>query len=256
MNLPINSGPQQHYIVQAALSHLERQVRDGTLMPEAPRLETLDGEGQQLVRDELGIAKDTIVVVWTDHGFHLGDKTTWEKFTLWEESTQVPLIIKVPGVTAAGSVCHSPASLVDLYPTILELCGLGNVAPDSLEGTSLVPQLRDVKAPREAPAICTNGRNNHSIRGERFHLIRYANGDQELYDHSVDEGEWNNLAEDPKHSEVIRRLSRWLPATNAPPAPAGGRNGAGGRTGTVRKDARRRRHPVLKTGRNRAQSTG
>ncbi len=167
---------------------------------------------------------DTIVVLWTDHGFHLGDKTTWEKFTLWEDSTQVPLMFVVPGVTKPGTVCHQPASLLDLYPTLLELIGFQ--LPANLEGTSLVPQLRDPGTSRSLPAICTSARGSHAVRDRRYHYIRYRNGDEELYDHEHDEGEWNNLAGVEKYADVKARLRKFLPKVNATPSPGGGRNGA------------------------------
>jgi arylsulfatase A-like enzyme len=158
---------------------------------------------------------NTIVILWTDHGFHLGDKDTWEKFTLWEESTKVPLIIRIPNVTDPGSQCAQPASLLDLYPTIVDI--LGEEPLPHLDGVSLLPQLLDVDTKRKEPAICTNEWNNHSIRSERFHYIRYANGDEELYDHYVDEGEWDNLAKNPEYQDVIRELRTWLPTENAEP---------------------------------------
>ena len=158
---------------------------------------------------------NTIVILWTDHGFHLGDKDTWEKFTLWEESTQVPLTIRVPDLTDQGSKCAQPASLLDLYPTLVDI--LGDEPLSHLDGVSLLPQLLDVNTKRREPAICTNEWNNHSIRSERFHYIRYSNGDEELYDHLNDEGEWNNLVENPEYQEVLSELRTWLPADNAEP---------------------------------------
>ncbi len=164
-------------------------------------------------------AGNTIVVLWTDHGFHLGDKETWEKFTLWEESTRVPLIFVVPGLTRPGARCSRPASLLDIYPTLVELAGL---APNpKLEGVSLLAQLRDPDAPRQAPAVTTHGRNNHTVRSERYRYIRYENGDEELYDHRNDTGEWDNLAADPKYDTVRKALAAWLPKVNTP-------NNAGG----------------------------
>ena len=160
-------------------------------------------------------AHNTIVVLWTDHGFHLGDKETWEKFTLWEESTRIPLVFVAPGVTRAGSRCSRPASLLDVYPTLVDLAGFK--VPAHLEGLSLVPQLRNAKAPRKRPAICTHGKDNHSVRGQRYHYIRYANGDEELYDHKKDQGEWNNLADGPAHDAIKKELASWLPKVNAEP---------------------------------------
>jgi len=169
--------------------------------------------------DASAYAENTVAVLWTDNGFHLGDKETWEKFTLWEESTRVPLIFVVPGLTRPDTRCSRPASLLDVYPTLVEVAGL---APNPrLEGVSLVAQLRDPDAPRQEPAVTTQGRNNHAVRSERYRYIRYDNGDEELYDHQHDPGEWDNLAGDSKHNAVKKELAAWLPKVNAPDSAGG-----------------------------------
>ncbi len=159
-------------------------------------------------------AGNTIVVLWSDHGMHMGEKENWEKFTLWEESTRVPLLFIVPGLTRPGGRCSRPVSLLDVYPTLSELCGF--TPPAQLEGQSLVPLLRDPEAVREAPAVTTFRGNNHAVRTERWRYIRYSNGDEELYDHNADPDEFTNLAKDPAYREVIRELAKWLPKVNAP----------------------------------------
>jgi arylsulfatase A-like enzyme len=162
---------------------------------------------------------NTIIVLWSDHGMHIGEKEQWEKFTLWEESTRVPLIVVAPGVTKAESRCGQPVSLVDVYPTLIELCGLPN--RNDIEGTSLVELLRNPSANRAEPAITTWGQNNHAIRTDRWRYIRYGNGEEELYDHRSDGDEFTNLVvSDPAGSRpVIKELARWLPTINADPAP-------------------------------------
>lgn len=165
-----------------------------------------------------GQADNTIVVLWSDHGFHLGEKGISGKNTLWERSTRVPLVFAGPGITA-GATCRQPAELLDIYPTLAELCGLP--PKKGLEGHSLVPQLRDAAAPRPWPAITTHGPNNHSVRTDRWRYIRYADGSEELYDLAADPNEWTNLAADSRHAERKRELTRWLPTTNAPPLPGG-----------------------------------
>ena len=158
-------------------------------------------------------ADNTIIVLWSDHGMHLGEKEHWEKFTLWEESTRVPLIIVAPGVTVAGASCRQPVSLLDLFPTLNELCG---VPPhEQIEGQSLVPLLRDPNAPRARPAVTTWGQNNHAVRDHRYRLIRMANGETELYDHQEDPDEFTNIAELPESAAVIARLATFLPVVNA-----------------------------------------
>ncbi|MCL4202179.1 MAG: sulfatase [Pirellulaceae bacterium] len=166
--------------------------------------------------DEAGLADNTVVVLWGDHGFHLGEKAITGKNTLWERSTRVPLIFAGPGVRA-GQRTTQPAELLDMYPTLVELCGL---APrDDLEGLSLVPQIKDPKAHRERPAISSHNQGNHGIRSERWRYIRYADGSEELYDVQNDPHEWTNLAADPQYVDVIGEHRRWLPKIDQPPAP-------------------------------------
>jgi arylsulfatase A-like enzyme len=167
---------------------------------------------------ESGHADDTVVVLWSDHGWHLGEKGITGKNTLWERSTHVPLIFAGPGV-AAGASCSQPAELLDMYPTLVELCGLPAPVATPLEGHSLLPQLKDASATREWPAITTHNQNNHTVRSEHWRYIRYADGSEELYDHRTEPNEWTNLAADKQHQDTIRDLARWLPQTNAPPAP-------------------------------------
>ena len=166
-------------------------------------------------------AGNTIIVLWGDHGWHLGEKLHWRKFSLWEEAARCPLMIVAPGVTAPGGVCSRPVGLIDIYPTLVDLCGL---APNNaLEGTSLVPQLKDPTAESDGPALTTHGRLNHSLRSERWRYIRYSDGSEELYDHSSDEMEWTNLAGDAKFDGIKKDLARYLPTVNAPDAPGGGK---------------------------------
>ncbi|MEM7475356.1 MAG: sulfatase [Planctomycetota bacterium] len=162
-------------------------------------------------------AKNTIVVLWSDHGMHIGEKEHWEKFTLWEESTRVPLMIVAPGVTQAGGVCKQPVSLLDIYPTLNELCGLAPIP--GLDGQSLMSLLRDPSSERVEPAITTWGQRNFGIRDERFRLIQYHNGDQELYDHYSDPDEFHNLlhSEPEKWTETISRLAGWIPELSVAP---------------------------------------
>jgi len=159
---------------------------------------------------------NTVIVVWSDHGYHLGEKEHWTKFVLWEKSNRVPLLIVAPGVTTAGSRSTRPVSLVDLYPTLVELCGLP--ARPGLDGLSLVPLLRDPAAPRDRPALMTEMRGNHAVRSDRWRYIRYADGGEELYDHAVDPHEWHNVAADPANAAVVADLRRWLPQAEAPAA--------------------------------------
>jgi choline-sulfatase len=166
--------------------------------------------------DESGRADETIVVLWSDHGWHLGEKDISGKNTLWERSTRVPLIFTGPGI-GRGVKCSSPAELLDLYPTLIELCGLP--PRDDLEGHSLVPQLRDPRATRPWPAITSHGPGNHGVRDERWRYIRYADGSEELYDVIADPHEWNNRAADPAQAPRKAAMAELLPATSAVPVP-------------------------------------
>jgi arylsulfatase A-like enzyme len=166
--------------------------------------------------DKSGRAKDTIVVVWGDHGWHLGEKAITGKNSLWDRSTRVPLIFAGPGV-AQDAVCRRPVELLDIFPTLLELTGMP--ARKDLEGHSIVAQLKDADAPREWPAVTTHNHDNHGVRTERWRYIRYADQSEELYDMAKDPDEWRNLAADPQHAGIKADLAKWLPAVNLKPAP-------------------------------------
>jgi len=153
-------------------------------------------------------AENTLIVLWSDHGFHLGEKQHWAKRTLWEESTRVPLLFAGPNIQP-GEACPEPASLLDIYPTLVELCTLP--ANPHLEGLSLVPQLNEPTIPRDRPAITSSYFGNHSIRSRDWRLISYHDGATELYDHRTDPDEFHNLADDPAHQAIYDQLSRWLP---------------------------------------------
>ena len=162
---------------------------------------------------------NTVIVLWGDHGWHLGEKLHWRKFALWEEATHAPLMFVVPGLTPTGSVCGRTVSFADIYPTLKDICGLP--APtQKLEGVTLRPLLQNPKAVWERPALTTHGRNNHSVRSEKWRYIRYRDGSEELYDEERDPLEWTNLAAKPEYAKVKEELAAWLPKTNAPDAPA------------------------------------
>ncbi len=169
-----------------------------------------------------GRADNTIVVLWSDHGWHLGEKARWRKETLWRETTRVPLIVVAPGVTEAGSVSPATVSLLDLYPTLVELAGLET--PKHLEGVSLVPLLRDPAAEWDHAAISTNGFGSHAVSTDRYRFIRYSDGAEELYDLAADPNEWYNLANDPKLNSVKEELAAQIPRHDEPADQAADRN--------------------------------
>ena len=164
---------------------------------------------------ESGRESNTVVVLWSDHGWHLGEKGITGKNSLWERSTRVPLIFAGPGVVR-GVKCTRPVELLDIYPTLAELCGLPK--PAAVEGHSLMPQLKNSNAAREWPAITTHNQGNHAVRSERWRYIHYADGSEELYDLQNDPNEWTNLAGDKKSASVISEHRRWLPKTDVPAA--------------------------------------
>ena len=166
--------------------------------------------------DRSGRADNTIIVLWSDHGWHLGEKLRWRKSTVWEESTRVPFIVVAPGVTTPGSLSDRAVSLMDIYPTLTELAGLET--PGHVEGTSLVPLIIDQDAPWEHVALSTFGYMNHAVRSDRYRYIRYYDGSEELYDHDADPQEWINLAADPDFSDMKNRLAEWLPDWDEPDA--------------------------------------
>ncbi len=165
--------------------------------------------------DSSGKAADTVIVLWSDHGWHLGEKGHWHKSTLWEEATRVPLVISVPGYRPG--VCERPVSLLDLYPTLNELCGLAAIK--SHDGVSLTPLLRNPRTMWNRPAVIEFKRGNAAVRSDRYRYIRYADGGEELYDHRTDPHEWNNLAGSAEHAAIKTELADWIAKRWAEPAP-------------------------------------
>ncbi len=158
--------------------------------------------------------RNPVVLLWSDHGWHLGEKLHWRKFSLWEESTRNVFTMTAPGVTKPGQRCGRTVSTMDIYPTLVDLCGLPK-RPE-LEGASLRPLLANPGAAWDRPAVCTYFRNNHSVRSERWRYTRYQDGGEELYDHHADPMEWENLAKRPEYHTIRQELARFLPTVNAP----------------------------------------
>ncbi len=182
--------------------------------------------------DKSAYRDNTIVVLWSDHGWHLGEKLHWRKFALWEEATHNVMMFVAPGVTKTDGRCEHPVNLLDIYPTLVELCSLP--PRKELEGVSLVSLLKDPAAKWDRPALTTFGRNNHSVRSKRWRYIRYKDGTEELYDHDKDEMEWDNLAGEAKHAELKKKLAAWFPKTNVEDSPRGSgrkRSGKGAKSG-------------------------
>lgn len=159
-------------------------------------------------------ADNTVIVLWSDHGWHLGEKQKWRKFTLWEEATRTPLICVAPGVTEANTVISHPIDFTAIYPTLCELAGLP--IPEHVEGKSLVPLLRDPDLTWNSYALTTHGYMNHAVRTRDWRYIRYSDGSEELYDHRSDPYEYNNLVGNPEYTDVIEKHMALLPSVNAP----------------------------------------
>jgi iduronate 2-sulfatase len=166
--------------------------------------------------EESKYADNTIVVLWSDHGQHLGEKKHWRKQALWEESTKVPLYFKVPGESGNGMKSNKAVSLLDIYPTLVELCNLPQ-AP-KLDGNSIVPLIEKPDTDWDKPVLSSWYYKNHSVRSNDWHYIKYRDGSEELYNHKNDSGEHTNLAADPQYSNVITELKKSLPETDALPA--------------------------------------
>lgn len=154
-------------------------------------------------------AESTIVVLWSDHGFHLGEKRHWAKGTLWEEGTHSLLMFRVPGMTRAGGTCERFVSLQDIYPTLAELCSID--PPDYMDGRSLVPLLGNPDAEWESTAVTAYDERYLSLRTNGYRYIRYTDGQEELYHCAKDPHEWTNLARNSEYATEIERLRASVP---------------------------------------------
>lgn len=160
--------------------------------------------------EKSGRADNTIIVLWTDHGFMLGEHFMWRKGPLYDHSALVPLLIKAPGVTKPNSVCKRPVESIDIFPTLFELCGIP--IPKGLEAISMVPLLKDPNRKWKKGALTSQGENGKSICTERWRYTEYKNGPEktELFDRKKDPKEFHNLAKDPSCANTINTLSKLL----------------------------------------------
>ena len=177
-------------------------------------------------------AENTIVILTGDHGYHMGEKDNMHKTTIWEEVTRVPLVIAAPGISKPGMQCSHPVSLIDIYPTLIDLAGLpedpnkgGNGF--EIDGHSIRPFLEDPASGSwdgrpvalnhlhgpEAVAVNTPSpisKNHHSVRSRRYRYTLTSNGQEELYDHAQDPNEWHNLAD--TRNDTLDVIKPWLKA--------------------------------------------
>ncbi|MCG6188618.1 sulfatase [Maribellus maritimus] len=157
-------------------------------------------------------AGNTIVLLWGDHGWHLGEKLHWSKNTLWEEATRAPLVIKVPGNISNGRVINEAVDFMNIYPTLADFCGLE--IPKHCEGFSMKELMGNPDMSIKQPAITTCGQNNHAMRDEKWRYIHYNDGTEELYDHEKDPMEWTNLANDLRYNNIKSFFKQYLPTQN------------------------------------------
>ncbi|MBY0508300.1 MAG: sulfatase [Bryobacteraceae bacterium] len=170
--------------------------------------------------DRLGLTENTVIVFWSDHGYGTGEHGQWMKQTVFEAATRVPLLMAGPGVTAKGKGCPRTVELLDLYPTLADLCGFTQV-PGNLHGVSLRPLLRNPQAKWDRPAISQVSRNRnqqadslqgYSIRTERYRYTEWAGGQEgvELYDYQADPKEMQNLGKSDRHAKLRGELQSKL----------------------------------------------
>jgi arylsulfatase A-like enzyme len=170
-------------------------------------------------------AEKTIVVLFGDHGWHLGEKEHWRKFTLWEESTRAPLIWVAPGLTKPGTISNRPVDFTSIYPTLTDLAGIPT--PAHVEGKSIRPLLSDPTAEWGGHALTTWLKGNHSIRTEHWRYTRYADGSEEFYDERKDPYEWTNLADNSEFAPIKLELGKLIPGKNTPAVGGARGNGKG-----------------------------
>ncbi len=152
--------------------------------------------------------ENTIVVVWSDHGFHLGEKSTWRKNTLWEESTRVPLLIHVPNHTKPNTKTNHPVSLLDLYPTLVNLCGI--MPREDLDGQDISGLLSNPEFTLPKDYVTTTNFLGTAIRNKNWRYIRYKDGTEELYDHRIDPLEKTNLISNSNYLDDVNEFRSYL----------------------------------------------
>ena len=167
-------------------------------------------------------ADNTIVVIFSDHGWHLGEKLRYGKTLLWQESARVPMLFKVPSVTPDSKKCQGVVNLIDLYPTLADLCDLPP-NPEN-DGQSFAKLLHNPDMKWNRPTLTTYQQGNHRIYDGRYSYITYRGG-EELYDHQSDPLEWTNQARNPEFEPIKARLKEHLPKTDEPSSPVNPHNG-------------------------------
>jgi arylsulfatase A-like enzyme len=157
---------------------------------------------------------NTWIILWSDHGWSLGQKEHWGKHEPWQASVKVPFIIVPPKNYSGdgllrGSSCPAPVSLLDIYPTLIEICGLP--AKENLEGQSLIPLVESPDSKWNEAVVTSVGRGSHSVFTKQWRYIHYFDGSEELYNLKEDPEEWANLALDPQYDEIKQDLASHIP---------------------------------------------
>jgi arylsulfatase A-like enzyme len=257
-SMPVVTGVDEDRrdIPEAALASQKREqnemtdeVRQEVLQAYYASISFMDAQVGKVVAslDRLGLAENTVIVFTSDHGYHMGEHGLYQKMSLFEESSRVPLLIVAPGVTKAGTVAKAPISQVDLFPTLAELCGV--TAPANLQGQSLVPILKDTAqkgrgwaltqvsrgggqraAKKQAAKDTAKSANTagqffgYTLRTERWRYTEWDNGEKgrELYDHESDPRELSNLADSPDHAKTVAELKTTLQQAVAKTLPPSG----------------------------------
>ena len=164
--------------------------------------------------DQSSHAENTWIVLWSDHGWHLGEKEHWGKATGWQRASHVPLLIvpprnAPPAGFQAGTRCHRMVSLIDLFPTLIDACQLKPKA--DLDGKSLLPLVRNPDSAWSPATVITWARGNHAVQTDRWRYLHYYDGTEELYDHRSDPWEWHNLAAQAPYQQQKHQLKQWVP---------------------------------------------
>jgi len=153
--------------------------------------------------------------LWSDHGFHHGEKGRWGKYSLWDRATRVNLLWVVPGVTQPGSTCARPVNLLDIYPTLAALTAC-KPPTAQLEGNDLSVLMKNPEAEWNEATVTTFGYRNYGVRSEQHRYIVYKDGSEELYDHAKDKWEWKNLAGNPEYAAIKKKMRKSLPTHHEP----------------------------------------
>lgn len=161
--------------------------------------------------DESPYADNTLVVVISDHGYHVGEKEHWQKSNCWGLAARSPMAVRVPGMTTAGQVCAKPVNFVDIFPTLVDYCGIEPPQTHRLVGSSLRPLLNNPQAEWDRPSLTTWGKRFTSLCGERYRYIQYPDGTEELYDHQNDPHEWHNLAGIGAYETIKQEMKKYVP---------------------------------------------